>query len=654
MEKLKEKILKLLKESQKSLKELNHLLSAPRKTVRRALQQLVKEGKVEFTGRKYRLKTKKIVTGTLQLTRSGVGFVLIPEENYEVFIPPRFIKGARNGDFVEVEILRFRKNKPEGKIIRILERRQKRCVGEVISPKKFRPYSPFIPEQKIIKGEAKAGEIWLAKLEAKGVKLVENLTGKSESEIDFKTVVEELGLAVEFPKEALEEAWKVAVEPTEKDFKNREDLRRLFTVTIDGEDAKDFDDAVSVKKEKEGWRLWVHIADVSHYVKEGSALDAEARKRGTSVYLIDRVIPMLPPQLSNGICSLQEGKNRLTITVEMLISHDGRLKDYLIYPSIIKVDRRLTYSYVQEVLDKKTAETDLEKVLFCMKELAEVLYEKSLQRGKLEFELPEIKVLLDEKGRVEKLIKRKRLFSELIIEEFMIMANRTVAEHLSWASWPSIYRIHDRPKKRKLIQLAKALKEAGFKESRVKRLFKLKSPKVLQQILEEVKNMTGGEVLHELILKSMEQAQYAPDNIGHFGLSLEFYTHFTSPIRRYPDLIVHRMLKELLAGKEISPEKEEQLRQIALHCSVRERIADEAERILKDIKGVRYFSNKIGCEVEVQVSNVIKNTVFVQTVNEGVTGVLKNYKGKPVLGSRFKAKVCGSSLFDRLVFFCLS
>ncbi len=625
-------------------REIAKFLKIPveeRQPLREKLKALAKEGKlVKLKGAKYALPEKlNLVVGKLCVYREGFGFVDPISGGKGVFVPGRNMAGAMNGDIVAVEIVKEGKDgKKEGKIVSIIERAVKKVVGKVEKSKK---HCFVIPEDKRIRydiilthedckkvedGDYVVVEIVSYPSETRGPvgKVIENL-GKKGAKLDIELVIRKFDLPVEFPPEVLEEAEKIPDKVTEKDIKNRIDLRNQLCFTIDGETAKDFDDAVAIEKLPNGnYKLFVHIADVSHYVKPGSALDLEAYKRGTSVYFPDRCIPMLPEKLSNGICSLNPGVDRLTFTCEMEINKKGIVIDYKIYESVIHSKARLTYTIAQKIIDgDEEAQKQFPHVVEPLKhmyELAQTLYKKRYKRGSLDFDLPEPVVVLNAEGEPVDIYKAERLWSHRIIEEFMIVANETVAEYMFWTDYPSIYRVHESPDREKLQEFLNFVRSLGIRVPAVKNDIQ---PKLLQKILEQVEGKPEEKLVNYLMLRTMARAKYSPDNIGHFGLASTHYTHFTSPIRRYADLQLHRLVKMALKG-EFTPESipawEEKLEIICKHVTERSINADEAERDVIELKKLQFAANHIGEVFEAIITGVTEQGLYIETIEQVIPG----------------------------------
>jgi ribonuclease R len=586
-----------------------------------------------------------LVVGRFQLTGKGFGFV-IPDnkgDKPDVFIPPRAVGGAMNNDRVMARINnRGAGESPEGEVIRIITHANPQVVGIF---KETGDFAFVVPDDKRI-----GRDIYVQKKHFGGArnnqKVVVTITAwptesrNAEGRIDevlgnigdpgleILSIIKQNGLPLDFPPTVKRAAERIPAEVGPADLKGRADRRDLPIITVDGEDAKDFDDAVYVRRQSpEVFFLGVYIADVSHYVRENSVLDKEARERSTSVYLVDRVLPMLPFRLSNGICSLNEGVDRLVLACEMQVgAKDGQILGYEIVPAVMRSQHRMTYTKVRKILVEKDAELrqeyqDIVPMLEQMEELCQVLHKKRSRRGAVDFDLPEQKVILDEVGRPVEIVQRERTIAEAIIEEFMLAANETVAKHMALQKWPFVYRVHGVPASDKVGNLAKLL--ANFK-------IKLTAndeirPLDLQRALEKVQDLPEERLINTIALRSMRQAVYQTENIGHFGLAAEYYTHFTSPIRRYPDLLVHRLLHKWLKNPAMTEEKrlkgETSLESIAAHASIKERDAAEAERATVDLKKAEYMVSHIGEEFDGVISGVTAFGMFVELPN-GVEGLV--------------------------------
>ena len=654
-EEFMDKLLSFMKEEAYkplTVQELEEMLeitdSDEYKELVKALVTLEEKGLVVRTrSNRYGLPEKmNLIKGKVSAHAKGFAFVL-PEDSSldDVFIPPSELNTAMNGDTVLVRLsTETGGTKKEGAIIRIIERNIQKIVGTYTETKNFGFVIPddkkitndiFIPKH--AKNGAVEGHKVVVRLtsypegrmSAEG-EVIEILGHKNDPGIDILSIIHKHGLPGDFPAEAMEQAGNTPDTIDEKDLEGRRDLRDQTIVTIDGADAKDLDDAVTVAKLKNGhYKLGVHIADVSHYVTEGSPIDQEAYERGTSVYLVDRVIPMIPHRLSNGICSLNPKVDRLTMSCEMLINPQGQVVEHEIFQSVIKTTERMTYSDVNKILvdddeELKQKYEALVPMFKDMEDLAAILRGKRMERGAVDFDFKEAKVLVDEEGKAKDVVLRERSTAEKLIEEFMLVANETVAEHFHWMNVPFIYRIHEDPDQEKLQRFLEFVTTFGYV---VKGTAGSIHPKALQSVLEEVRDRPEEAVISTVMLRSMKQAKYDPQSLGHFGLSTEFYTHFTSPIRRYPDLIVHRLIRTyLIQGKTDEATREkwaEKLPEIAEHTSNMERNAVDAERETDDLKKTEFMLDKIGEEFDGVISSVTNFGMFVELPNtiEGLVHV---------------------------------
>ncbi len=629
------------------------LTADDRRDLKKVLNDLVLSGEIIKTrGNRYGLPEKMdLETGIFQAHPQGYGFV-IPEKKgkTDVYISARSKLDAMNGDKVVVRVTppvgkKKTEGKREGMVVRILERAQTRVVGtyELPDPKTggfgfVTPFDTRLTQDLIISrehvGDAKPGDIVSAEIIAYPMRgrppegRIVKVIGKPGSPgIDSELIIEQYELSTQFSTAALQEADEIPQQVTPVMRKSRKDLRDLATVTIDGEKARDFDDAISIERIKGGYRLWVHIADVAQYVKEKTLLDEEAYLRGTSVYLPDRVIPMLPMQLSNGICSLNPNVDRLTLTCEMDIAASGDILRYDIYESIINSNERMTYTAVREILvDRDPAQRKRYSALLAefelMEELMNVLRMKRSKRGSIDFDLPEPEIVLDLQGRMTEIIRAERNMAHQIIEAFLIAANETVARHIENKKAPFIYRIHEEPDEEKLTDLVEFLATLGISLPTVKKV----KPLHLQKALAKAKGSPEETLINTVLLRTMKQARYSHENVGHFGLAAETYTHFTSPIRRYPDLIVHRVLKADMRGKlkdEVYVEKlAAALPESAIHCSQRERKAMEAERDVITMLKLRFMEDKVGEIFDGIITGVVQFGFFVQLRDLFVEGLV--------------------------------
>ena len=578
-----------------------------------------------------------LVIGKLEVHQRGFGFLIPDEEGQkDVFIPANAMRDAMNGDKVAVKVTREDKEdkKREGQVVDVIERAVTTVIGVYQDSKNFgfvicddprMSRDVYIPKRD--RNNAQEGDVVVVKItkypaerrKPEGV-VTEILGKKGDKGIDILTIIKKNGLPEEFPQKVLKFAENISEEIDLKELKGRRDLRDLKMVTIDGEDAKDLDDAVSIEKLPNGnYRLGVHIADVSHYVRENNPLDREALKRATSVYLIDRVIPMLPRKLSNGICSLNPQVDRLTLTCFMEINKNGKVVDHEIIESVIKTNERMTYTDVTKILRDEDPELIkrydyLVDDFKMMEELCNILRKKREQRGAIDFEIAEAKITLNEFGKPIEIKPYERAISNRIIEEFMLVANETVAEHMFWTHLPFVYRIHENPDEEKLTKFKEFIYNLGYTIHWKEEVH----PKMFQDILEKVKGKNEETVVSTLLLRSMMQAKYAPECKGHFGLAAQYYCHFTSPIRRYPDLQIHRIIKEHLHGL-IDEKRENRLKNIvgeaAKQSSEMERKAQDAEREVDDLKKAEYMEDRIGEEFEGIISSVTAFGIFVELPN---------------------------------------
>ncbi|MCM3178888.1 ribonuclease R [Cytobacillus horneckiae] len=594
---------------------------------------------VRTRSNRYGLPEKmNLIRGKLSGHAKGFAFVIPDEPGMDdIFIPPNETNNAMHGDIVLARVSSESSGqRREGTVVRILERGVQQIVGTYTESKHF---GFVIPDDKKF-----ASDIFIPKAASKGAveghKVVVKLTtypeGRKSAEgevteilghkndpgVDILSIIHKHGLPMEFPSDVLDQAEQTPEQISEKEIEDRRDLRNQTIVTIDGADAKDLDDAVTVTKLENGnYKLGVHIADVTYYVQENSAIDAEAADRATSVYLVDRVIPMIPHRLSNGICSLNPKVDRLTLSCEMEITSEGEVVNHEIFQSVIKTTERMTYSDVNKILEDKDEELierykALVPMFQLMEELAQVLRTKRMHRGAIDFDFKEAKVLVDQDGAPQDVVIRERSVAEKLIEEFMLAANETVAEHFHWMDVPFIYRIHEDPKEDKLRRFFEFITNFGYI---VKGTANAIHPRALQEIIEEVQGKPEEMVISTVMLRSMQQAKYDPESLGHFGLSTEFYTHFTSPIRRYPDLIVHRLIRTyLIEGKLDSATQEKWdsiLPDIADHSSNMERRAVDAERETDELKKAEYMMDKIGVEYDGIISSVTNFGMFVELPN---------------------------------------
>ncbi len=629
-------------------KELAVFLQAAkeeREELKEVLDTLVNEGKLTLTKKgKYCKPDESLRTGTFISNQKGFGFVEIEGEEEDIFIPESEVNGAFHLDTVQVKVETvFREGRRrEGTVLKVIEHGITDVVGTFESGKSFGFVIPdngkiaediFIPKDKC-KGAMTGHKVvvHINKYPAKGKnpegEVTEIIGHINDPGTDILSVVKAYDIPMEFPKEVMEYLDRIPNEVSEDDKEGRFDLRNWQTVTIDGEDAKDLDDAITISREGNGYRLGVHIADVSHYVKERSTLDKEAVKRGTSVYLVDRVIPMLPHKLSNGICSLNQGEDRLALSCIMEIDEKGSVTGHQIVETLINVDRRMSYTNVKKILVDKD-ETVIEEyrdfvpMFELMEELALLLRAKRRKRGSIDFDFPESKITLDKNGKAVDVKPYERNTATRIIEDFMLIANETVAEDYFWQELPFVYRTHDNPDNERIMKLSMLINNFGYS-------IRIGNddihPKELQKLLDKIADTPEEAMISRLTLRSMKRAQYSTECTGHFGLAAKYYCHFTSPIRRYPDLQIHRIIKENLRGgmkeKRIH-HYDEILPEVAKHASTTERRADEAERDTEKLKKVEYMAERIGEEYEGVVSGMSQSGIYVELMNtvEGMVRV---------------------------------
>ncbi len=602
------------------------------------LDSLEKEGLIYKTSNERYVSTENeyFVTGILEGNERGYGFVVpLDKEQDDIFIPAEYMEGAMHKDKVLVTITKGKEEdkRQEGKVIKILERNTTTIVGTFEMSKNFgfvipdNPkiyYDVFIPKAMIFgarNNQKVVVEItkWPSFRKNPEGKVIEVLGYSSDKGTDILSVIREFDLPEEFPDNVINYVKDIKSEVTEEELVGRVDLRDINTFTIDGPDAKDLDDAISIKRLENGnFELGVHIADVAHYVTENTPLDKEAYKRGNSVYLIDRVVPMLPKELSNGICSLNEGVDRLTLSVIMEINKNGDVMKHKVLESVINSNKRLVYDDVSDYIESgfkdhsESIEGLLDEVQL-MNELKEILYDKRQRRGSINFDFPETKITLNEDGVPIDISKEERRVANQIIEEFMLITNETVAEEYFWAEIPFLYRIHEEPSSEKITTFARFVHNLGYNLKG-----KEVHPKELQLLIEEIKGKKEEIVISTLLLRSLKKAKYSEQPEMHFGLASQHYSHFTAPIRRYSDLVIHRIIKENLKGKLSLKRQEnlnERLPEIADHTSMTERRAEEAEREVEDLKKTQYMVSKVGNEYEGIISSLTNFGIFVQLEN---------------------------------------
>ena len=604
------------------------------------LEELEEDGYIGKTkkGKIASPKSMGYFVGKFVAHRKGFGFVESDEEYIQdLFIPAADVNGAMHNDRVVAEITKpaTDERRAEGAIIKVLEREITKVVGEFQSNKTFgfviadeKKFNQDIYIPKKYFSGAKDGDkvvvqitIWPQAGRKPEGKIIEVLGPKGEKEVEILSIIRAHGLPEEFPKKVLEEAQKVAVPIPQEEIDRRLDIRDLNIFTIDGEDAKDLDDAISIERLSNGnFKLGVHIADVTHYVHEKSKLDKEALKRATSVYLVDTVIPMLPKTLSNGVCSLNPHEDKLTLSVFMEIDRKGNVKQYDIKETIINSKARMTYTEVSDILEHDDEElkakySHVAEDFKTAEVLAKILMERRNRRGAIDFDFPEAKIILTPEGKVSDIKEYERRISNRIIEEFMLITNETVAEHYFWLNIPFVYRIHETPSPEKMQELGKFVSTFGYT---IKGDLEEVHPKALQSIISAIKGKKEEEAISTIMLRSLKQARYSPECSGHFGLAAQYYSHFTSPIRRYPDLQIHRIMKEHLNNK-INKKRQEQLVNIVDYASTqsseRERAADLAERDVKDYYKAVYMEDKVGEEFDGVVSSVTSFGMFIELPN---------------------------------------
>lgn len=628
-----------------------------REEFRRLLQELLAEGKLTLTARgKYVKAGDQLLTGTFISNAKGFGFVEIEGREEDLFIPEDKTGGAFHKDIVQVALLPERSGRrSEAQVLKIIARGMTRVVGTFqrtrdnygfVMPDNAKLAQDIFVPKEWSKG-AVTGHKVVAEITDYGTdrrspegRITEILGHVNDPGVDIMSIVRGYEFPVEFSEKVMTQAERVAKEVSEADRYGRRDLRDMVMVTIDGEDAKDLDDAVSVSFDGKNYHLGVHIADVTNYVQENSALDREALSRGTSVYLVDRVIPMLPHTLSNGICSLNQGVDRLALSCLMTITPQGEITDHEICESVICVNRRLSYTVVKELLSVKEPPdsllreyADLLPMLRQMETLAAVLREKRRKRGSIDFDFPECKIILDGEGHPTDIRAYERNVATDIIEDFMLAANETIAQHFYWLELPFIYRVHDVPDADRIRKLSAIIGNFGYYMKSVgKSGAKAGSdevhPKEIQKLLSRIAGTPEEAMISRMALRSMKQAKYSVECTGHFGLACPYYCHFTSPIRRYPDLQIHRIIKEQLRGRmneDRAAHYRGILEEVAKQSSDTERRAEEAERETEKLKKVEYMEERVGQSFDGVISGVTNWGIYVELPNtvEGLVHVSK-------------------------------
>ena len=643
---MEDKILELLnsKDASYSVEEIeSHLGIESVDDLKELLKVL---NKMEDDYQIYRTKKNKYMLfdnsnlkiGKLMSTKKGFAFVDIAGDE-DVFVAQDNLNGAINDDEVIVEITSKKGLKLEGRILKVVERKLKQLVGTIyfknnkcmldIDDKKVN-INVYIDNDKTL--GAVAGHKVLVRLlnridnfNYKGA-IIKIIGHKDDPGVDIASIALKYEFEEEFPEEVYEELKYIPSEVKEEEYAGRTDLRDQMIFTIDGADTKDIDDAISIEKLENGnYKLGVHIADVSYYVKQGSALDDEAYNRGTSVYLANTVIPMLPHELSNGICSLNPNVDRLAISCVMEIDTTGEVVDYDIFESVIKSNKKMTYTDVNSILEDNIVPEGYERfadTLRTMKELADILRANKVRKGYIDFEIDEPKIITDENGEAIDVKLRERGVGEKLIEDFMIAANETVARHISYMEYPFIYRVHGEPSEEKIDNFLRFISILGYNVHKMKKI----TPKSMQELLEELKDTKEYPILSSLLLRSMQKAVYDKSNIGHFGLASKCYTHFTSPIRRYPDTTVHRLLRTYLFNRNIDMDTlkywDQKLVALGEHTSERERASIECEREVDDMKMAEYMEKHIGEEFTGIISGVMSFGMFVELPNK-IEGLIK-------------------------------
>jgi ribonuclease R len=684
-----------------SLTEVAQLLGVgadQRRDLRQALRDLLEDRQLVKVDRRHYLlpPQKNKIVGRVQAHRDGYGF-LIPEDSRfpDIFLSKKEIHGLMHRDRVALQVSpKTKRTKHRPKVLEVLERAQQRIVGRYeegrhddwVTPEDLR-LSQVIRIPKQASGGARTHKIVLAEItryptdrEGPQGKILKILGDPGDPGLDTEIVIHKYDLPESFPPAVLNEAAAVSFRLPENEVLTRRDLRGMNFFTVDGETARDFDDAVAISREAKGsWKIWVSIADVSHYVKEASNLDKEAFRRGTSVYFPERAIPMLPPHLSSGICSLNPEEERLTMTAAMEVNRLGAITKAEFFPSVIRSQARLTYTAVREMLlqenrDLKARYPQVYQDLRAMAELCRSLRSQRKERGSIDFDLPEPQVVLDVQGNIEEIIRAERHIGHQIIEEFMIAANESVAQFLTQEGWLALHRVHELPDEKKMVEFKEFAAHLGYSLATRGKL----RPKIFQRLLDQVQGKPEEKSIHYLLLRSMKQARYSEKNLGHFALATAHYLHFTSPIRRYPDLVVHRILKEALkSGKKTDKRRrywETRLPAVAEHTTQRERVAMEAEREIVDRKKVQFMRDKIGREYNGYITGVVPFGIFVELEDYFVEGLVhltrlpedeyqfletrhtllgKHRKKAFRLGDRVKVRVVEANLERRQVDFSL-
>jgi len=637
MDRTERRILNILKRrggQRLSLQEIQQQLATgrERKAVLKQLSHLISRGKIskDADGKFCVTSVKMRLVGRFEPTNERFGFVipLSPETN-DIFVPAQRWGGAIDGDIVEVAFTKRRGGRTTGQIVRIVKRTRRELAGKILKRREGMFLVPLsakvFHEVVVVNNEAGPVEDGLVvnavidriddRLNRMDVSIVEVWGRPDDPDVLCRIVIARFNIPTVFSEESLGEASKVPRAITESDLRGRADLRSLVTFTIDGEQAKDFDDAVSIERRDGGFRLWIHIADVSHYVVEDSALDKDAYERGNSVYFPGSVIPMLPFELSNEICSLKPNEDRLAMSVEMNLDKQGKVRASRAFESVIRSNARLTYTEVGSLLEQHRKGSDdaqntpgFAQYLYEMDDVAQLLTKARRSRGSLDFDLPDPVIILDLQGKPEDIVREVRNPAHRLIEEFMIAANEAIASYLTVSGSRCAYRVHEPPDDESLIGLAQTLKSVGTKVSFAGGDVSDK----FQQLIEKVRGKRIERLVSYLILRALKIAKYSPENIGHFGLASDCYAHFTSPIRRYPDLMIHRFLKQQLKGKSKVKMTSETLKEASHHCSVRERAAMGAERKIVKMRQAQFMAERVGERFTGIISGLTMKGFFVE------------------------------------------
>lgn len=679
----------------KELAIILQLSKNERKELDELLQELIRDGQIVRTKRgKYMMNNKEpYLIGKFTSHQKGFGFVEIEGEKEDIFIPAKYVGTAFHQDTVAIDLLKeSRGQRQEGKIVEIIKRGKETLVGRyeesqnfgfVVADNRKIHKDIFISKSNnlnAMKGHKVVLEIidWGDEDRKPEGKILEIIGHIDDPETEILAIVKDLEIPIEFPIEVKNLVKSISITVDEEEKKERLDFRDIQTVTIDGADAKDLDDAITLSKNEKGYELGVHIADVTHYVRENGPLDKTALERSTSVYLVDRVIPMIPRQLSNGICSLNAGEDRLALSCIMNLDKSGKVVDYKIVETVIHVDERMTYKDVATLIEGTDEElaNRYESVLemfINMEELSEILIKERHERGAIDFDFPEAKIELNEEGAPIEIHVYDRNNATRIIESFMLLANEVVAEHFYWQEIPFVYRNHDKPNKDKIQALNKFIYNFGHHLKGKDNIH----PRAIQELLEEVKGTSEEILISRLALRSMKQAKYEVDCIGHYGLANKYYTHFTSPIRRYPDLQIHRIIKESIHGNMNQASKEhfrKILPQVAKQSSENERRAETAERETVKLKKVEYMKRHLGDVFEGVISSVTSWGIYIELPNtvEGLVHVTAMdddyyiydeekylYRGERLgktyaLGDKISVKVEGCNLQERTIDFSIA